>query len=144
MICTYQEDYKDILLDCFITDEDLLNKYHVSAPATLNQCVERTHSDLMSAYVQVYSLEENEEVIGYFGIEIGTYLTGFFIKPEYRNSKYIKEFWNIVNNMFNQKQFYCGVYKKNDRAIEFLKKNNGKLWIETSEGVFYVFNQGGI
>lgn len=143
MLCIYQKEYKAILNECFSEDEELLNKYHIEAPASLSTCVEKTHLDLQNAQVQFYTLLNNDKLIGYFGMETGTFLTGFFIKPEYRNKEIIKEFWNIVNNKFNNKEFYCGIYKKNERAMKFLEKNNGRLWMEIPESnaVFFVFNE---
>ena len=140
MIHSLENNYKLIIEDCFKTDQELLNKWHIESGNGLENCVIRTYNDLINANVKVYSLKENNNLIGFFGIEESTYLSGFFIKPEYRKKEYITQFWNIVNKEFNNKKFYSGIYKKNNKAYNFLLKNNGKIAFELPDAVFFVFN----
>ena len=82
-------DYKELLQECFITDIDLINIYHIEAGKGIEACINRTFDDLKLWNVKVFGLYEDNEIVGYFGKEANIYLTGFFIKPEYRNSNYI-------------------------------------------------------
>lgn len=140
-----QQDYKDILSECFSSDKDLLDKWHIESGTSLENCVNRTYNDLKQLNIEFYPLYEDSKLIGYFCKEEVynlSFLTGFFIKPEYRKKEYIKEFWNIVNNKFNNKQFYAGIYEKNIPAINFLKRNNAKEINKVKEykGIVFMLN----
>lgn len=117
--------WKDILRECFESDKDLIEKYHIVSGQGLEKCIEKTYEDLCQCEkLDFYTLEVDKKFAGYFGIEIyeeGYYLTGFFLMPDYRNSKFIKEFWKIVYK-FAKFKFICGIYKKNERAKRFLEK----------------------
>ena len=137
-------DYKNIILECFKTDPELIEKWHIESNNNLEICVDRTFNDMKQANVKFYKLEINNEIIGYFGHEIcgsTDYLTGFFIKPKYRNSEYIKQFWNNVYNIFNNKPFYCGIYRKNKKAYDFLIKNKGIIVLSTEEVIVMKFKE---
>jgi predicted acetyltransferase len=137
-------DYKELLKDCFATDSDLINTWHIEAGTDLDTCVNRTYNDLQKHNVMVFVLEEYNKIIGYFGIEdatdynMGYFMTGFFIKPEYRTKKMIKKFWDIIDNTFTG-VYSVGVFKKNIPAIEFLKRKTD-LIIEVPEvnGLYFV------
>lgn len=137
-------DYKNIITDCFATDPELLEKWHICSPASLEHCVENTINALKQNQVSVYKLTINEKVIGYFGQEYFNnqgYLTGFFIKPEYRTKEYILEFWNILNHEFNNKPYYCGIYKINTPALKFLQRAGGiQAWENSNGSVFIMMN----
>lgn len=83
--------------------------------------------------VEFYTVIENDKLIGYFGKEVAIgnvkYLTGFFINPEYRTKDYTSKFWNLIKDTMSGR-FYCGLYKKNTPAIDFIVKNSGKLVLE--------------
>lgn len=121
------DDYKNLLSEFFESDNELIEKWHIESGNGLKACINRTHQDLRVADVDFYVLIENNKNIGYFGIEKNTFLTGFFIKPEYRKKECIQMFWNIVNNHFENKPFYCGLYTKNERALNFLFKAGAKV-----------------
>lgn len=136
------DNYKDLLLKCFKADKDLIENWHIEAGNGLETCVNRTYSDLISNNVQLFELIENNETIGYFGKELaygGLYLTGFFIMPKFRNKDTIMQFWNCVNKEFSDK-YFCGIYKKNKPAFEFLIKNNGLVCWEYKDSVFIMMN----
>ena len=132
MIALKVLEYTDIIMECFSTDQPLLEIWHINAPDSLENCVSRTVKDLQSLEVTVYKLIHNNELVGYFGqeeVNNSLYLTGFFLKPAYRNKEMIALFWEIITKEFNNETFYAAVYKKNTRAINFLLKNNGmKVW----------------
>ena len=140
------ENYNDLILECFKTDPELLEKWHICAPDSLEKCVDNTITVMQLNKVSVYSLTINNNIIGYFGLEYFNnqkYLTGFFIKPEYRNKEMFELFWNVINKKFG-KNYYAGVYKKNERAVNFLLKSGGiKAWENTESGsVFIMMNWG--
>jgi hypothetical protein len=138
-------NYSSLILECFKTDPELIEKWHIEAPASVENCAKRTTEDLKKANVSVYELiDTKNNTIGYFGKEIlnnNEYLSGFFIKPEYRNKETIKEFWNCVNLIMDNNQFFCGIYKKNTKAYSFLMKNNG-FPFEDGNFVFFMFTKG--
>lgn len=114
---------KDLLTQFFKEDSELLNKYHISAPNTAENCAERTLNDLKEANVETYLFTIDNEIIGYYGIESKVFLTGFFIKPAHRNKRIITEFWNQVSSNFKG-DFYAALYIKNTRAMDFLRKQS--------------------
>lgn len=140
-------NYKEILTECFSTDSDLLKKWHIEAPSDLETCVNRTNNDLLSINNMNFVLlkDNKDSLIGFYGTEMGCYLTTFFIKPEYRNKEVIKKFWKQVEKDMT-KEYYSGLYAKNTRAIEFLKKNGGRIYsqgmIDNNPTVVFIFNKG--
>lgn len=131
-----------VISHCFSSDYELMSKWHISAPSSLDNCVSRTVNDLRELSVfNFYMISENE-TIGFFGKEIHnqmTFLTAFFIKPKYRTKEIFERFWGEVKkNVGND--FYCGIYNKNERAKRFLEKSNGKCVGNDNEIAVYKFN----
>lgn len=125
---------KELLTELFKTDEELLSKYHVLAPNSADICAERTLNDLNGS--EIHLVKRDENVIGYYGIN-GTQLTGFFITPDMRNSSIIGEFWNEIESNF-EKDYFCGLYNKNTRAIEFIRKKQVEEYpVEQFDGIFF-------
>lgn len=127
-------DIKQLLEECFATDIDLMNRYHIEAPAPLFACVERTYKDLLSCPdIIFYKIYELSKIIGYFCKEKdrygNMYLTGFFIKPEYRKADYIKSFWDIVDKEIGE-DYFIGLYKKNKRAVDFVVRGGAEFFFE--------------
>lgn len=123
---TIVDDYKNILKECFESDNDFVSKWHNEAGNGLESCINKTYSDLKCLNLKFYSLYNSNDLVGYFGKElVGSvlFLTGFFIKPEYRNNKYIKIFWDTVHKEFEGKTFFVGIYDKNIPAKKFLIRN---------------------
>ena len=60
---------KEQLAELFSTDKELLSIYHILAPNTAEICAERTLNDLKEANVEIHLIEQDNEVIGYYGIE---------------------------------------------------------------------------
>ncbi len=125
---------KELMTELFSTDDDLLKVYHILAPNTAEICAERTLSDLVGS--SIFLFERDSRIIGYYGIQ-GTTLTGFFIKPEDRNKEIISEFWNEVQSNFT-KDYYCGLYNRNTRAIKFIRKKSIEEYpIKELDGIFF-------
>lgn len=131
---------KELLTELFSTDEELLNKWHILAPNSAEACAEKTLSDLNQCNVQVSLIKQDGEIIGFYGIEKNGWinnLTGFFLKPEYRNKEQITKFWTEVDGNFN-KDYFIGVYSKNTRAIEFLNKKTTTKYESNDIVMFHV------
>lgn len=137
------DNYSSLIFECYETDNELIEKWHTEN-SNLEKCVEFEIDYLKTNNVSVYKLlDDSKETVGYFGeqfINNTNYLTGFFIKPEYRKKQYIKEFWNIVNLLFENQVFYAGLHKKNERAINFLLKNNALKVFEYDNSIFFMMN----
>lgn len=130
-----EKNYKPILRNCFKTDEELLIKWHIKSGQGLKNCVNKTFWDLQECGARVYGLYKGNDLIGYFAEENFKpykFLTGFFLKPEFRDFDTKKEFWNLVIEHFNSKPFYCGLYTKNIPANKFIKAHNGELVFQGS------------
>lgn len=124
------EKYLPIIEECFATDDELLYKWHIEAPADLDTCVRRTFNDLKNApTIQMYAIKENGEIIGFFGTEKAggsNWLTSFFIKPKYRDKDVFDYFWNTVKDITGNK-YFTAIYEKNERAKKWLEKNGFNL-----------------
>lgn len=133
-------DYKSVITECFSTDTDLIEKWHIESGSNLETCANRTFNDLQDIDVNFYKLMINNSVVGFFGIEDNKFLTGFFLKPEIRKSKHIQDFWNIVDSKFSD-SYMIGIFKKNERAKEFLLKKTD-IFFENNQAVYFVVNRG--
>lgn len=141
MIKKQVEQYYDLIKECFSTDPELLSTWHIESGKGIDSCTIRTCKDLADADVEIYALELDNKVIGYFGVELDLFMSGFFIKPEHRNKEVIKEFWSVVDDHFED-EYMVGLYKKNTPAIEFLKKKTPSYYELDDEAVFFVISKG--
>jgi len=118
------KDIKTLLTDSWASDPELCEKWHIAAPATLEDCVDRTLQDLENTdnTFKVFKVLDGDNVAGFFGQEIGNYLNLFFIHPKYRNKEKVSEIWSLVSGQFPS-PFFTAVYSKNSRAINFYSKN---------------------
>ncbi len=134
----------DVVKRNFETDNDLLNIYHIDAPSTADKCAERTARDLKDTQADFcfYVLTDGNNEVGFYGTEsckTEKFLTSFFIRPEYRKESFIKDFWDNVKSSIGDTAYYTGVYTKNTRAINFLKKKGKIIMSGTNkEGNDYV------
>lgn len=142
MECLEVNNYEPIIRECFSSDEELLLKFHIEAPANLDVCVERTISDLMDAdKYKFYSIMDGKEIAGFFGIEsvsILPFLTGFFLKPKYRTEQGKECFWRFVKEKIGD-NFMSAIYSKNTRADNFLSKQKHSRR-ETGEHIVFNIN----
>jgi N-acetylglutamate synthase-like GNAT family acetyltransferase len=129
-----------IIEDCFATDPELIEKWHLVAGDGLEACSKKTYEDMFECNVDFYCIEDNKNLVGYYGVENYDgmkFLTGFFIKPSYRNKEYIKEFWNMIDNKMND-TYMIGIYNKNERAKNFLLKKTPIFFeVPESKSVFF-------
>lgn len=104
---------------CYESDAVFINNYHELENSSVDECVNRTVSDLKN--VDVYAIYSPiGRLVGYFGDNKNGWLTGFFIMPEYRLLKSL--FWKVINEHFSS-GFSSGVLVKNNPAINFFKSN---------------------
>jgi len=139
-------DYKSMLKDCFVTDPNLLEKWHIASGQGLDACVDKTFQDLQYCKASIYKLTSESDLVGYFGKELcddKQWLTGFFLFPKFRNEQNKKEFWQIVESEF-QRPYFCGLYEKNKPANAFIKKHGGELIksVDLSNGPVLVYRIG--
>lgn len=123
--------YKEIIRHCFSQDQDLIEKWHLKAGEGLSKCVDQTYEDMREAGVEFFVVFEEKDLVGYFGKETcdsGEFLTGFFVVPKFRNKTDLAKFWKIVKSKFGS-TFFCGLFKKNQPAIDFITKNKGEPMI---------------
>lgn len=130
LIATRTIYYEDVIKELYLTDQDLLDKYHVLAPTTYEEAVKDTIETLaysvLATNYEMWQIRIEEKLVAYFGIEYMngvSLLTGYFILPEYRNAEFIPKFFSIIKSKM-PRTFFTALYEKNKRAINFLKKNN--------------------
>lgn len=128
-----KEKWRDTLFYCFSTDKELIDKWHIESGSRLNNCVNRTLKDLLICDNLVMYIIMVDEVIAAYFCKEELYglnaMTGFMIIPKFRNKDFITKFWIKVMGVFNIKEFYVGVYTKNEAAIKFLNKK-GSVFIQ--------------
>jgi hypothetical protein len=119
---------RPVLLECFGSDRELLNRWHIVAGSGAEACADKTLSDLRESSVLFFRLTQESNLAGYFGKEVHhekEYLTGFFLMPIYRTDEGRKDFWKVIEMNFKS-PFYCGLYEKNIPANKFIQRHGGK------------------
>lgn len=128
------EEVKSTVKECFSGDVDLIEKYHVKAGASLDECVEDTYNVLKNFTNKDFEFYKiiDGEVVGFLGIEPeGNYLTTFCLKKEYRDKKYKEDLWDLIVGIFKGENFSCGLYSKNERAINYLLNKGCSIGIKS-------------
>lgn len=136
------KDYASIIKECFLQDKELLNNWHIEAGKDHLVCVQRTINDIKNfdKSFEFFVVKDKEKNIGFFGIEFGNFLSTLFLLPEYRNSKYISQFWlEIQKRLF--KPFYSALYSKNKPCSEFFLKNGATIIKKDyyKDNLYYLF-----
>lgn len=121
ILITDKNEIFDLIVNCYQTDSDFINKYHEISGSGLSSCIDRTVNDFYNHDVKVFSLKNEDEFIGYFG-QLQDWLTGFFIIPTKRTEQVKQKVWNEIVNNFNG-NFNVGILSKNAPAKKFLLKN---------------------
>lgn len=138
-----EDRYAGILRRLFYEDKELIETYHVFAGQGLKNCVNKTVSD-MKDFVNYafYVIKDRGNIIAFFGREVVdgyTFMTGFFIKMNYRTHEFVKFFWDSVRKTLGAKEAYSSVYKKNTRAINFLCKKGCVAFEKNDIVTFKIF-----
>lgn len=119
---------RESINECFDTDRELLERWHIAAPASLITCVDRTMRDVgqFDDTFKFYPFYEESELAGYWGTEFGNYINLIFVKPTFRHADFMKRFWAKVQASLDS-PFTTAVYSKNKPAIEFYEKLGERL-----------------
>ena len=138
-------EIKSIMQECFAADKDLLNKWHISAPASLEVCVEKTFNDMkkVDSSFQFFVAFVQGTLVGYWGVESGCYMNLIFVKPEYRNKEFLTLFWNEIEARMGDR-FYTAIYSKNKPANDFYSKLGTTIDTFELDGhpaVIFMFNK---
>lgn len=142
---------KDVLHECFLSDKDLLEKYHVASGSGLEGCVDKTFDDLTGSHssFKFYHIKNDNELVGFFGnetVDNVEFLTSIFVKPSFRNKESMSKAWSLITDHFDNKPFISGIYAKNTRAAKFFERNGGKvveyLIVNNHPVILYGFNLG--
>jgi hypothetical protein len=132
------DNWFETIKECYVGDDDLINKYHILAPTTIELATANTVQVLVNAGMTnkytLYSVFWKGELMGYYGIEIAVVaqgkvpmLTGFCIKKQFRSKEMKKKFFDIVREHFVEKRILTAIYDKNTRALSFISKNGGEV-----------------
>lgn len=130
LIAQRTEKFEDVIRELYPTDPELLEKYHVLAPTDIESAVKDTvdafKTEQRSSNFEMWEIREDEKLVAYFGISHLlkiSLMTGYFVLPEYRNKEFFPKFFSIVKSKM-PRTWFTAPYKKNTRAVKFLKKNN--------------------
>lgn len=128
------ENYEELIGQCFAEDEELIEKWHITAGEELKACVKDTVKTLKEETQKSFRffevLNEGDERVGFFGTEhvhaMG-FLTTFFVRPLFRNKEYILAYWRLIRDYFNDKEYRTAIWGKNQRAYDHLIRIGGKF-----------------
>ena len=129
---------KETLTEFYKTDPQFIATYHGLTDMTLDNCVNDTWEAIKDAKSYIHDF-------GYFTIDdtldIIPRLTGFFIKPEYRNKETFNMFYKEVCKQ-TPKYFMSTAHKDNTKVVKFLNKLGGKkLPVSKEDMVYFIFIQ---
>lgn len=143
MVAVETKDIKGTLLRYWSTDADLVSKWHVAAPASLEECVERSLLDLQTVdpeTFRLYEITDNNDAVGFFGTERDCYLTTFFVKTEYRKRSHMGDIWSLVQSHFPG-EFLTAIHRRNTRAAKFYEKNGCEVQHGGTAQIFKLRNK---
>jgi hypothetical protein len=122
----------DVIQNNFKLDKDLIDMYHIESGKGYEICSLRTYNDLKDKTdpsFKFYGVYKEDELIGFFGTELGYYVNTIFVKPEYRNKETMSNFYKCLTDIAGD-TFVTALYSKNTRAIDFYLRNNGNIVAE--------------
>ena len=131
------EQCRWLIKHCYDKDGDMIDSFHEAAGTGLDGITENTFTTLQYGTVgfEFYVLkDEAGEAIGYFGREVldkKDYLTSFAIAMDYRTEEVKKALWKFIRATMS-KTFYCGLYRRNPRAVKFIE-NMGMKYMDVNE-----------
>jgi hypothetical protein len=129
---------KQDLFELYLSDPELIEKWHFLAGEEITTCVDDTWNIIKDHEIHVYNF-------GYFSIDrsdLVTKLGGFFIRPEFRTPE-IKKLWykELCSKM--PAVFTAGLHNRNVRGIKFLASlPECKMTKVTDKYSFFIFRQG--
>lgn len=125
---------KEQLIELYSLDPNFISTYHGLTDMSIEDCANDTWETIKD--VKSYTHD-----FGYFTIDdtldVIPRLTGFFIKPEYRNKETFTVFYNELCKKM-PKYFMSCAHKDNAKVVNFLYKLGGKLLsIDSKEDMLY-------
>lgn len=133
-----RDEIKSIVRECFSTDSELIDEFHIKAGTSSEECIDDTCNVLFNQTYgdfEFYKILKSDRLIGFIGIEPSAkYLTTFCLKKKDRNEGNKKELFQSIIKLLGE-EFSCALYAKNRRAIKYLIKQG----MEISEGG--IFNE---
>lgn len=114
---------KEAVTECFTSDPDLLEKWHIAAPGTLDECVSKTMKDVekLDDSFKFYTVIVDGSLVGYWGTQFGKYINLIFIKPLFRCKSFVTKFLKEICDRMPD-EFLTAVYEKNEPAVRFYAK----------------------
>ena len=121
----------EAILVAFLDDTLLINKYHVNI-GSLVECVNDTYRKIMDADniypLEWYVVHDGIETIGYcITSKTYSFLYSFGINIKHRTSENMINWFENVKGLFIG-SFTCGLWAKNDRAIDYLVRNGMNVY----------------
>lgn len=137
------QEITDRIIDCYRDCPRTTNLHNDFSGYTVEECAEDIIEklDSLDTY-NFYLVYKDTELVGYFGDTIANDLDclyTFFVRPTYRNSKDLTDFWSLVTSNFDG-DFFAGIYSSNEPAQRFLIRNGGKEVIKDNAS-YFVFKQ---
>lgn len=138
---------RQAVAECFASDRELIERWHIAAGQGLQACIDRTMNDVKAFHpsFRFHRLEREGKLLAYWGTEFDHYINLIFVKPECRNASFMKAFWEHVTSGL-PKTFYSAVYSKNRPAVGFYLRRGGELEEFRHEGArvsAFTFNKAG-
>lgn len=137
------EELKECITKAFSSDKKLIEKYHIRGES-LNDCINDTYNKILDESQNTTLdwfgvFDDEEEVIGYVVISRPyDVLYSFGLNINYREN-YSDMFFDDIVQLFDG-NFRCGLWNKNTRAIEYLKRCGMDIISVDSEKTILEFN----
>jgi hypothetical protein len=121
----------EAILVAFLDDTLLLNKYHVNK-GSLVECVNDTYLKIIDADeeypLEWYTIHDGTETIGYcITSKTYSFLYSFGININHRTKDNMIDWFENIKGLFIG-SFTCGLWAKNDRAIDYLVRNGMNVY----------------
>lgn len=116
----------DLIYRSYDGDKLLLDKYHIQRFSLIN-AVQSTFSMIHTAsrikQLCIYKVVYEKQPIGYVVTYDGNFLYSYAIAVKFRKKSILADWWQQVKKVLD-KDFSTMIYGNNERAINFLKRNN--------------------
>ena len=121
----------EAIIVAFLDDKLLINKYHVNVGSFV-ECVNDTYLKIIDADkeypLEWYVINDGIETIGYcITSKTYSFLYSFGINIKHRTKENMVNWFENVKKLFIG-GFTCGLWAKNDRAIDYLVRNGMNVY----------------
>jgi hypothetical protein len=136
----------NIITDCWVYDNELIDKWHIKAGSGFRECVKDTMNTLINETNDTFEFivlvdKSDKNVIGFFASELIKYLdydkvyhlTTFYVKPAYRTREFMTTYSNDISDNIRERtinsisSFWLStVWVKNKKATSWFKRLGGK------------------